>query len=263
MASYRPVSAVLRALDVLVTINRLEGRATVREIHQQTGIDKATALRMLETLAHAGFVSKDGEEKTFRITGKALQLSSGYDRQKSVGRTVAPILAKFRTSIGWPSDVGIFDYDAMIVAETSREAGPLFFNRNPGYRAPILGTSLGLSYMAFISDEERNGIMQRLAEDPAPWNNLARDQRLGDAMFARIRSQGYAVMASEYSVEEYESNISAIGVPIIKVGKVYAAINVLFLKNVQPLEKVVETILTPLQETAKAMAEGLSESGED
>lgn len=61
---------------------------------------------------------------------------------------VAPIMASFRTEIGWPSDVAIFGRDAMLVVETSRQAGQMLVNRHPGYRAPILATSLGLAYLA-------------------------------------------------------------------------------------------------------------------
>ena len=64
MTSYRPVNAVLRGLDVLLATNRLKGRATVGEIHRHTGLDKATIVRMLETLAHAGLTVRNEETRT-------------------------------------------------------------------------------------------------------------------------------------------------------------------------------------------------------
>lgn len=39
MASYQPVTAVLRGLDVLAATSRLGGRATLAEIHRLTGLD--------------------------------------------------------------------------------------------------------------------------------------------------------------------------------------------------------------------------------
>ncbi|MFC7610886.1 helix-turn-helix domain-containing protein [Teichococcus aestuarii] len=57
MPSYEPVTAVLRGLEVLRAVNHLRS-ATVREIHEATGLNQPTVVRMLETLIHAGFVAR-------------------------------------------------------------------------------------------------------------------------------------------------------------------------------------------------------------
>ena len=58
MPSFEPVTAVLRAFDVLLTVNRLK-EASVGDIFRETGLNRPTIVRMLETLIHAGFVSRD------------------------------------------------------------------------------------------------------------------------------------------------------------------------------------------------------------
>lgn len=250
MTSYRPVAAAIRCLDVLMATNRLKGRATVGEIHRHTGIDKSTIVRMLETLVHAGFVVRDDEAPVYEVTGKSLLLSSGYDRHRAVGTIVTPIMTEFRTAIGWPSDVAIFDQDAMLLVETSRQSGPMLVNRHPGYRAPILATSLGLAYLAFCDDAERRSVLLQESLTEAPWNVLAGDPERAAAAFGEIRERGYATMHPEYSRLEYENKISSIGVPIMDGGNVLAAINVLFLKTVLPVEQALEALLDPLLEAA-------------
>jgi hypothetical protein len=69
MASYQPVTAVLRGLGVLAATSRLDGRATLAEIHRLTGLDKSTILRMLETLEHAGFIVRNDERRSYQVTG--------------------------------------------------------------------------------------------------------------------------------------------------------------------------------------------------
>ena len=189
MPSYRPVTATLRGLEVLAATSRLGSRASLAEIHRLTGFDKSTILRMLETLEHAGFVVRDDDRRSWQVTGKTLQLSAGYDRHRAVGTIVAPALAAFRTTVGWPSDVALFDHDSMLVVETSREPGPMFLNRRPGYRAPVLGTSLGLSYMAHCGTAQREAFLARMADDPAPWNDLARNPAEAERAFAGIRER--------------------------------------------------------------------------
>lgn len=258
MASYRPVAAALRGLDVLAAVNKLQGRASVGELHRETGIDKATIVRMLETLMHAGFVNRDEAQPVYEVTGKTLLLSAGYDRHRAVGRIVAPILAGFRAEIGWPSDVAIFDRDAMLVVETSREAGPMLVNRHPGYRAPMLATSLGLAYLAFCEEPEREAVLRREAQDPASWNDIARTPARAARALAEIRALGYATMHPDYSRIEYGHQISTIGVPILVGGTAVASLNVLFLKSALPVERALETLLPGLRESAVRVADALA-----
>ncbi|MGI9335973.1 MAG: helix-turn-helix domain-containing protein [Gammaproteobacteria bacterium] len=263
MPSYRPVNALVRGLEVLRATSQLEGRATVGEIHRHTNLDKATIVRMLETLVYAGYVVRDDEGRRYQITGKTLRLSVGYDGLRSVGTILAPILDDFRTAVGWPSDVGVFDNDAMVVVETSREPGPVFLNRLPGYRAPILGTSLGLVYLAHCAQAVRSEALQRVAADPAPWNELARDPVSAEKAFARIRRHRYATMHPRYCEQEYEGRISSVGVPIAQNGRVFATLNVLYLVNALAPKKAVQTLLPPLEEAAARMAGELAERWAD
>jgi IclR family mhp operon transcriptional activator len=253
-ASYKPVNAVLRSLEVLAAVNRLRGQATVGELHRETALDKATIVRMLETLMAAGYVCRDDEVARYEVTGKTLLLSAGYDRHRAVGRLVAPLLARFRNDIGWPSDLAIFDRDAMLVVETSREAGPLLVNRHPGYRAPILATSLGLAYLAFTGPEERAAVLACEAGEAAPWNELFRDPRRAKAAFARVRARGYATMHDDYSRLEYRHQISAVGVPVLAEGRAIAAMNVLFLKSVLPAAAAATSLVPALQAAAAEIA---------
>ncbi len=254
MSSYQPVNALLRGLEVLLHVNRTSGRVTVGEIHRHTGFDKATIVRMLETLIYGGYVIRCEDGPRYEVTGKALLLSSGYDRHRVVGNIVSPIMVEFRNEIGWPSDVAIFERNQMLVVETSREAGPLLVNRHPGYRAPILGTSLGLAYLAFTDAGERDALLIHEASVPAPWNEIARNRDLADTIFADIRNQGFAVMHPDYSAKEYSGKIGAIGVPIQASDRVLGAINILFLKNVLPLERACSELLDALRVVAQRIS---------
>ena len=141
------------------------------------------------------------------------------------------MLRKFRKEIGWPSDVALFDRDAMIVAQTSREAGFLHFNRVPGFRAPVLGTSLGRAYLAFLPEAEQAQIIETLAATPGQWTELARNPKKLSRMLQEIRQRGYALMDADYSRDEYEGTVWAMGVPIKNEKQVLASINIMMLRT--------------------------------
>lgn len=259
MSSYKPVTAALRVLDVLAAVNRLDGDGSVGDIHHQTGIDKSTIVRMLQTLESAGYVVRKPDRPSYGVTGKTLVLSASFDRQKAMCDALSPFLNAFREEIGWPSDIAVFDHDAMVVIETSRHSGPLSFNRTPGYRAPLLGTSLGLVYVANSSIAHRNEIRQASASIDEPWNKFAQDEKTFHTRMDEIRKLGFATMDPEYSKREYRNKVASIGVPIFRDGIVIATINTIYLKQVMTANDAKETLLPKLLLVAWEMGKKLQE----
>src|SRR3546814_9625031 len=106
MPSFKPVVALTRGLEVLRAVNR-DRPATVGSIHKATGLDKATVVRMPETLEHAGYIMRDGERAAYAPTGPSLLLSQGYSRHLCVGSVAAPILQEVREQVGRPVDLAL------------------------------------------------------------------------------------------------------------------------------------------------------------
>lgn len=255
--SFKPVVAVARGLEVLRVINE-ERISTVRSLNKATGLDKATIVRMLETLEHEGYVMRDAERAVYALTGRTLLLSQGYDQHLWIGSVVEPTLRKFRKEIGWPSDVALFDRDAMIVAQTSRDTGLLLFNRTPGFRFPLLGTSLGRAYLAYCPEPEQSQIIEALAKSPGHWNDIARNPKRLTRILQEVRDRGYSLMDADYSREEYEGTVWAMGVPIRNDKQVLASINIMMLRSAISQEDGVKRFLLPLQRTAAMLAKQLT-----
>jgi IclR family mhp operon transcriptional activator len=256
LPSFAPVIALARGLEILRVINA-ERQSTVGSLHKSTGLDKATIVRMLETLEHEGYVMRCEEPTVYVPTGRSLLLSQGYDKYLWIGRVAEPLLNDFRKQIQWPSDIAVFDDDAMIVAHTTRQPGSLLFSRQPGFRFPLLGTSMGRVYLAFVSDAERQRIVSRLADSPEPWNDLARNRRRLDKVMADIRESGYAVMDDHYSRQVFSGTVWAFGVPVMIGATVFASMNVMMLRKAVSREDGLCQFLAPLQQAAARIADVL------
>ena len=114
----------------------------------------------------AGYVARENDRPAYVATGKCLLLSNGFRVHDRLTAVAAPMLAAFRRKIGWPSDLGIFDGDAMVIAATSRDLGVLVLNRKIGTRTPLLLSALGRAYFAFCDDDECARIVDRLSGPP-------------------------------------------------------------------------------------------------
>jgi IclR family mhp operon transcriptional activator len=257
MPSFQPVTAALRVLEVLAALNRL-GEASVGDLHRETGLNRPTIVRMLETLIHAGLVARHPSRPAYLVTGRTLALSSGYRRHEEMALAAAPVLARLHAALQWPSDVAVFDGDAMVVARTSRGAGVLHFDRRPGYRAPLLGTSLGLAYLAFCDPATRAAALAALAGSQDPWDALARDPGAVERVLALVRRDGCAAMNPDYARTAYHGVASAIGVPVLVGGVAAGSLNLMYLRDSLDQAEVVARFVAPLRAAAAEIAAALT-----
>lgn len=257
MPAFEPVTALTRGLEVLRQINQLE-RTTVTEIHKRTGYPKPTVLRMIETLMNAGYVVREEGSATYAPTGKCLLLSNGLHAHAHMTAVAAPFLSAFRRSVGWPSDFGLFDGDAMVIAATNREFGVLSLNRKVGARTPMLLSALGLAYLSFCTAEEAQRILCVLQVSSSPLDTKAKDTASVQRLLAETRARGYSLTDPAYLETVYEGAIWGIGAPVLAKGRVMASMNVMFLRSALTLEAGVETLLPALKETADAIGEALA-----
>jgi IclR family mhp operon transcriptional activator len=249
MPSYDPVAALLRGLDVLRAVNR-QSPASVADIHRLTGINQPTIVRMLETLIHAGFVIRHPRQPAYYPTGRTLELSAGYVLHREIGLAATPVMSRLRAATGWPSDVAVFDGDAMIVAHTSRGEGRFQFERRTGFRAPVLATSLGRAYLGFCTEADRERALALATRSPEPWNAIAARPSEAARFFAAIRAAGFAAMDEDYAAREYDGLASAIAVPVLVGGVAVASLNLMYLREAIGRDAVVERLLPLLREAA-------------
>jgi len=255
MSSFDPIISLQRGLSVLAVVNKGKS-VSPKTIYEQTGLHKATIIRMLETLVHEGYVAKTARS-TYVPTGRTLLLSQGFNLVSRVGDIAGPVLADFRRSIVWPSDIALYNDDSMLVVQTSRDRGPLYFKRENGYRAPMLSTSIGQAYLAFCDAEHRVRIMERLATVPDPRNDLGRDPATLERNLAEVRAKGFATMHRSYSMQEYGGKVWGMAVPVRDAQNVYAAINILILRNACSEQQAIKRFLGPLQDVAARLAKAI------
>ena len=255
MVSYKKVEALSRGLAILRYVNE-EPKATVGSLHAKSGLDKATIVRMLETLEHDGYVTRcDGAH--WRVTGKTLLLTAGYTAVREMGRLASPVLSESREKLKWPASFGIFDRDAMIIADTTHDWRGMMVTRHPNHRPPMLTTSLGRAYFAYMDDADRDALLTLLRRDPTGWNALANEPGKIRELIADIRQKGYALADSNYLAHTFGGDIWGMSVPVRGKTRLYGALVIMVLRRVIGEEEGVLDLAPRLQEVAPRIAEAL------
>jgi IclR family transcriptional regulator, mhp operon transcriptional activator len=263
-----PRSETIRGLERgLRVLQALQSSSisTLHEIHLATRISKPSLLRILNTLEHAGFVSRRLADGHYRISAFA-RVGRKRDRYDRVAEAAAPVLDRLCQNVRWPSDLMVPAGDHMERRETSQAASPFFVHPTHRNRVgqPIgwLLTGVGRAYLAFCPDKEREELLQRLRKSDRPDDRLARDPKQLDKILAETRARGYgtrdsAFVGGHYGSPPADDGLAAIAVPLLDRKRVHGSINILWIKTAFTVEEFAARHLGDLQAAAAEIVEVL------
>jgi IclR family mhp operon transcriptional activator len=246
------VNSLHRGLTILRAIN--DGHLQVREISAATKLPKSTIARMLETLVAGGYVVQDGQ-KGYHVTARVLTLSRGYNAHEFLLKAAKPVLEELRKHQIWPSDLAVFDQDAMVVLDTGRDPGTLSLNRTIGSRLPVLVTALGRAFLGFSDDELVDRTLSCLAKSTNPFDAPAKSAAAMRRVLAQVRRQGYAT-----GDREYQRTTRTLAVPILVNSAPVASLNIMVVPGAMRMEQLVKNLLPALSVAAKTIGTALSQT---
>jgi IclR family mhp operon transcriptional activator len=246
MESTRPIRALIRGLDALAVLNRRNG-ATVAEVTEEIKLPRTTTYRILETLAQAGYVTRDPVDDRYRLTVMVRSLSDGFDDEAWVTQIARPCLNELGKEIVWPVSIVSPSGTSMLVRDSTDFSSPLAVERLPaGFRMPILTTSAGRVYLAFSPPAQRDYLLDLLSHSNREEDKLARNRPEVQKILDEARAQGYATASRPRRVSEQ----IAMSVPIMVEDRMLAAVAVRFSGNAVPMRTAVERFLPRLRDTA-------------
>ncbi len=251
MTSTQPVNALLRGLQLLEVVNT-NGPAGLAQIQRLTDLPKATVLRQLETLRHAGYIAFDDVTQTYHVDLRALALTNNFSYEKQFLRMAAPIMASLREKLGWPSDLAVFQHDKMVIVDTNRRPGMLSTNRSIGSRIPIMASATGRAYLANLQSDEREDLLEMLRASNDPYEALAKNKEATRAIVEKAREQGYAI-----SDQEFLPTNRGAAVAVEWNGKVVCVINLIAIASLVTLEDVHKRYVPLLLEAKSEMEDQL------
>lgn len=256
MSDTKQVFGLKKGLAVLQALNN-RNDATALEISRVTGLPRPTIYRLLATLQEAGYVDRGPNGNTFRLTIAVRGLAWGYSDEAWVGEIAAPVLKDLRREVVWPSDIATYERGAMLIRETTNTISPLaMLSERAGHRPPVLTSSLGRAYLSFCDKPERDAILAVLAAPGHRERRYARDRDAVSRLVRATRARGYAVRDGGRA-----PGTSSIAVPVMKNGRVLAAINIICITSAISLDDIIKRYLEPMRRAARRIEASLRDAG--
>lgn len=231
------------------------------ELHQHTGLAKATLLRILLTLEERKLIWRAIADGAYRRTRGDIPRNQVEEKNFRIGELAAPFLEQLQKKALWPSDLLVYrDYKLELV-ESSRRRSNLGVQLYPlGYRVDLFLSAPGRAYLAFCSPDRLNKILAHADRHP-PKNMRARVVIKNEltGILADTRRLGYGGRdtlfgGSDLDIREYDDQLDAIAVPVIAQHGVIACMNMVWPRKYRLHPKIVKEFLTEMQTTADAIA---------
>lgn len=254
------IRSLTRGINVIDAMNQSDTPMSLNDIHQTTGLDRATLLRILATLEDAGWVHKGIADNCYRITYQMHELGMKVSIHDALAQIAAPVLEQLQTELVWPSDIAVYNGTSMEIVETTRKKTPFVINREiMSARPDMLQSAIGRVYLAFCPEPERQAILQRLRKLDSKEGEMARNEEQVDQMLSLIQHKGYAERKPGYwdVLADYGGQVNAIAVPVLLMEEVQATVNLVWLTGTCEQQQV-DTVFYPrLEKAAQSIADEL------
>lgn len=259
MAEVKTIRALARGLEVLEYLS-MNHSATLNEFHQETGLPKATLLRILLTLEDNGWIYRSLGDGHYRLSTKGPMMNPISSAENALIEHAAPVLLGLCHRVGWPSDLAIRNGAKMRIIDSTRRKSPLSVNKDVvGFCPHMLRSALGRAYLAFCPRDERQQILNMLKASKESFDLVSQDDVWVDHLLDDSRSRGYAVREAGYwgHIVDYPSNVDAIALPVLVREQVICCLSIAWNTGAVTKQQVDEELFPALASATQEFSDVL------
>ncbi len=226
----KTVRSVERAIRLLFLVARSDQPLALSEISRATGIDKATALRLLETLIQSQLVCRDAQTRRYSPSGNLWQLPKSW--HGDLRQLSRPHLETLRRATEETVSLVCARGLERVVVEALAALHELCVVPAIGSAQPIYAGASGKVFMAFMAEDERRRVLKMTGLKPVTPAGIS-DAATYLAVLADVRSKGYAFSSGDVTV-----GASALAAPVFNADDNVAAVVTLRCDVRMPPERV-------------------------
>lgn len=228
------VQSLERAFAILALFRQKRPpEMTVKEIGEAVDLSKATLYRFLADLEAAGYLEYEPMTRKYKLGLMLLELGMIVRDSLDLRKKALPYMESLRSRTDENVNLGVIDNDEVIYIERLESTGSLQFNFRVGSRFALNSSSVGKLLLAYMTEEERNAVINRLTMTRYTAHSIINKDKLL-AELKVIRNRKFAI-----SNREFHEDIAAVAVPVYNhLGEAIAGINLL-----APVSRMTEEIV--------------------
>ena len=202
------MQTLIRVGKILGCFSLKKPGLSLAEITRETGLPKPTVYRMCETLVKLGFLRKNSD-KTYTLGFRLLELGSIVLSSLEIRKVAMEEMERLQNMTGESIHLGILDGTEVVSIEALESPLPLRTRVFIGKRASLYSSAIGKALLAFLPEDQKKEIVEKLDLKPHTKNTIT-DKRELMRELERIKRRGYSVDNMEDS-----EGIRCVGAPIL------------------------------------------------
>jgi IclR family acetate operon transcriptional repressor len=215
-ANLQSVTRAIRALELIAEA----GSLGVTELGRRLDVHKATASRLVATLAERGLVERDPVTEKYRLGFGLIRLAGAAMAGLDLVRTSHPILEELAERTRETVNLGMLSGDSVVYVDQVSGTRAIVSVSWVGRRTPLHCTSNGKVLLAHLAPAERDRLLAGPLERATPATIV--DPNALIAQLQEIKVRGYA-----QTLEELEEGLNAVAAPVRQAdGEVVSALSV-------------------------------------
>jgi IclR family pca regulon transcriptional regulator len=244
------VQSLERGLAVIRSFDAEHPELTLSEVASRTGLTRATARRLLLTLAELGYVSTNG--RRFSLTPRVLDVGYAYLSSLNVQQIAQPYLEALSERVHESVSVTVLDGTDIVYVARVPTKRIMTISLGLGSRLPAYCTSMGRVLLAELAPDDLDDALPARLERHTE-HTIASPADLAVAL-KQVRTQGWALVD-----QELEIGLRSVAAPLRDgSGRALAAMNISTHVARTPIEQIHDQLVPDLVATAGQISEALA-----
>lgn len=215
------VQSVERTLTILEVLADQNDGMGVTEISEKVNLHKSTVYRLLSTLISKGYVQQNLDTNKYRTTLKLYELGMKRVQNIDIVSASKEHSEQLMLSVNEVVHLVVRDNNEIVYVDKVDANNTIRMASTIGKRSPMYCTSVGKAILAYLSNEDVEGIWEETDIVRNTPNTIVSLEVLKEEL-KEIRKLGYAL-----DNEENEPNVSCVGAPIFdQSGNIAGAISI-------------------------------------
>jgi IclR family pca regulon transcriptional regulator len=213
------IQSLERGLAVINSFSQEGPVQTLSDVSQRTGLTRATARRVLLTLAELGYVRQNG--RSFSLTPRVLDLGYSFLASFRLPDVAQPSMERLVEEVKESSSLSVLDGPDIVYVARVPTSRIMTISLALGSHLPAYPTSMGRVLLGGLSDADLDRYLADTELVPLTARTITDPVELR-AVIAKTQVQGYALVD-----QELEEGVRSIAAPIRNGrGEVLAAMNI-------------------------------------
>ncbi|HLJ79773.1 MAG TPA: IclR family transcriptional regulator [Acidobacteriaceae bacterium] len=211
-----PVGVLTKVLSIFELLDRAPGGLQLRNIADQTGLNKSTAYRFLAHLERAGYLVRD-LTGAYLIGPRLVHLGANSTYQATISRLSRPVMEDLWRETDETVNLGALDGTEVLYIDVLESPHHFRLSSQKGMRRAINCTALGKAVLAWLPPATRDELLAHCKFEKRTPHSITQPSELL-AELGRIQRRGYAV-----DNEEVETGACCVAAPIFDSSGLIAA----------------------------------------